>query len=73
MLMKLRIFCHILQILAHHPDFPAKEMYLAEPELLQPFSCMLQFALQTLLLSPNGPAKTAGESISHRQSKYTLQ
>ena len=51
-----------VQILAHHPDFPSKQLYQAEPDTLQPFSCMLQFALQTLLLTPSGPAKNAGEA-----------
>ena len=51
-----------VQILAHHPDFPSKELYQAEPDTLQPFSCMLQFSLQTLLLTPSGPAKNVGKA-----------
>lgn len=51
-----------VQILAHHPDLPSKEQYQEEHSSLQPFSLMLQFALQSLLSTPTGPAKQAGMS-----------
>ena len=38
-----------MQILAHHPDLPTHEEMSEDPETLQPFSRMLQFALEVLI------------------------
>jgi len=38
-----------VQILAHHPDLPTPEEMAEDPAALQPFSRMLQFALEVLI------------------------
>ena len=46
-------FC--VQILAHHPDFPTRQDAAEEGvSVYQPFSRMLQFALEPLLLAASG-------------------
>ena len=55
-----------MQILAHHPDFPTRQDA-AEvgPAVYQPFSKMLQFALEPLLLAASGAdhAEPPGDSL----------
>ena len=50
-----------LQILAHHPDFPSRQDA-AElgPAVYQPFSRMLQFALEPLILARTDSTEPPG-------------
>ena len=54
-----------VQILAHHPDFPTRQDAAEEGvAVYQPFSRMLQFALEPLILAAAGSeqAEPPGES-----------
>lgn len=57
----------MLQILAHHPDFPTRQE-VAEMglEAYQPFTRMLQFMLEPLILSvaSKSDAEPPGDTIS---------
>ena len=55
----------VLQILAHHPDFPSRQDA-AElgPAVYQPFSRMLQFALEPLILARTDTTEPPGAAIA---------
>ena len=54
-----------LQILAHHPDFPSRQDA-AElgPAVYQPFSRMLQFALEPLILARTDSTEPPGGALA---------
>ena len=54
----------IMQILAHHPDFPEPDAVEAGPDAaLGPFQRMLQFVLQLLLPAPDAASVPQGADL----------